>query len=254
MTTLDSEPLTVVVPLREEPPGVFRVGESRVLLELVLRVFQAGATPEAIVQSYDTLHLADVYAVISRYLAAPPRSKTTCANATRRPRRPGASWRSSRGPGDGNESPWSPHGRGELPAARRPSATPADTDAFGVHATIRVSAPRSRPAQSSGYAAPPIRSDHPPEGLPPPGIVSNVALHNVKGRPGREKAITEAVRVVRPGGRLLIADLWATRPYHTQLAQLGMIRLGRRGLGWRLWWSGPWLPTRLVTATKPPRP
>ena len=71
MTTVDFEPLTVVVPLREEPAGVLRVGKSRVLLELVLRAFKAGATPEAIVQSYDTLNLADVYAVISRYLAAP---------------------------------------------------------------------------------------------------------------------------------------------------------------------------------------
>src|SRR5437588_8961060 len=71
MTTVDFEPLTVVVPLREEPPGVFRVGKSRVLLELVLRAFKDGATPEAIVQSYDTLKLADVYAVASRYLANP---------------------------------------------------------------------------------------------------------------------------------------------------------------------------------------
>ena len=71
MTALDFEPLTVPVPLREEPPGVFRVGKSRVLLELVLRAFKAGATPEAIVQSYDTLKLADVYAVLSRYLANP---------------------------------------------------------------------------------------------------------------------------------------------------------------------------------------
>jgi uncharacterized protein (DUF433 family) len=73
MTTLDFEPLTVAVPLREEPPGVLRVGNSRVLLELVVRAFKAGATPEAIVQSYDTLNLADVYAVVSRYLAAPER-------------------------------------------------------------------------------------------------------------------------------------------------------------------------------------
>jgi hypothetical protein len=71
MTMLDFEPLTVVVPLREEPAGVFRVGQSRVLLELVLRAFKAGVTPEAIVQSYDTLNLADVYAVVSRYLADP---------------------------------------------------------------------------------------------------------------------------------------------------------------------------------------
>jgi uncharacterized protein (DUF433 family) len=71
MTMLDFEPLTIAVPLREEPPGVLRVGKSRVLLELVLRAFKAGATPESIVQSYATLKLADVYAVVSRYLSAP---------------------------------------------------------------------------------------------------------------------------------------------------------------------------------------
>jgi uncharacterized protein (DUF433 family) len=71
MTTLDFEPLTIVVPLREEPAGVLRVGKSRVLLELVIRAFKAGATPESIVQSYDTLNLSDVYALLSRYLAAP---------------------------------------------------------------------------------------------------------------------------------------------------------------------------------------
>jgi hypothetical protein len=71
MTTVDFEPLSVAVPLREDPPGVFRVGNSRVLLELVIRAFQDGTTPEAIVQSYPTLNLADVYAVVSRYLVDP---------------------------------------------------------------------------------------------------------------------------------------------------------------------------------------
>jgi hypothetical protein len=77
MTTADFEPLSVLVPLREEPPRVFRVGKSRVLLELVIDAFMAGATPEAIVQSYDTLTLADAYAVVTRYLADPTRSRTT---------------------------------------------------------------------------------------------------------------------------------------------------------------------------------
>jgi hypothetical protein len=71
MTLVDLEPLTVAVPLREDPPGVFRVGSSRVLLELVLRAFKRGETPEGIVRSYRTLPLADVYAIISRYLANP---------------------------------------------------------------------------------------------------------------------------------------------------------------------------------------
>ncbi len=71
MTIVDFAPLTIDVPLREEPAGVIRVGKSRVLLELVIRAFQAGATPEAIVQAYDTLNLADVYAVAGRYLTNP---------------------------------------------------------------------------------------------------------------------------------------------------------------------------------------
>jgi uncharacterized protein (DUF433 family) len=71
MTTVDFEPLSVTVPLWEDPPGVFRVGDSRVLLELVLRAFKRGETPEGIFRSYRTLRLADVYAVISRYLANP---------------------------------------------------------------------------------------------------------------------------------------------------------------------------------------
>ena len=57
------EPVTV--PLREDPPGVFRVGDTRVLLEVVVHAFRCGATPETIVQSYDTLSLPDVYAVLA---------------------------------------------------------------------------------------------------------------------------------------------------------------------------------------------
>lgn len=55
-------------PLREDASGALRVGDSRVLLELVIRAFQDGATPETIVQRYSTLTLPDVYAVIAYYL------------------------------------------------------------------------------------------------------------------------------------------------------------------------------------------
>lgn len=71
MTTASFEPLTVTVPLREEPAGVFRVGNTRVLLELLLDAYQRGESPEAIVRSFRSLRLADVYAVITRYLADP---------------------------------------------------------------------------------------------------------------------------------------------------------------------------------------
>ncbi len=71
MTMLDFEPLNVAVPLWEDPPGVIHVGKSRVLLELILNAFKRGESPEGILRSYRTLQLADVYAVISRYLADP---------------------------------------------------------------------------------------------------------------------------------------------------------------------------------------
>ncbi len=81
-------------------------------------------------------------------------------------------------------------------------------------------------------------------------VVSNVAMHNVKGRATRNKAVGEAVRVLRPGGRLMIANVFATQQYQEQLAALGMTNITRRSLGWRLWWSGPWLRTHLVNAFK----
>ncbi|HEV3260924.1 MAG TPA: DUF433 domain-containing protein [Gemmataceae bacterium] len=66
MTTLVIEPQPV--PLRQDDTGAIRVGSTRVLLELLIRAFQDGASPESIVQRYETLKLADVYAVISYYL------------------------------------------------------------------------------------------------------------------------------------------------------------------------------------------
>jgi arsenite methyltransferase len=84
-------------------------------------------------------------------------------------------------------------------------------------------------------------------------VVSSLAIHNISGSAGREKAVNEAVRVLRPGGRLMIADIRATRQHAAQLAKLGMNDIARRRLGWRFWWGGPWAPTRLVTAAKPER-
>ena len=67
MPALTLEPLTV--PLRRDETGAMRVGKTRVLLEIVVRAFRNGATPEAIVKSYDTLNLRDVYAVLAYCLA-----------------------------------------------------------------------------------------------------------------------------------------------------------------------------------------
>jgi len=55
-------------PLRKEAGGALRVGNSRVLLEMVIRAFEDGATAETIVQRFPSLKLPDVYAVIAYYL------------------------------------------------------------------------------------------------------------------------------------------------------------------------------------------
>ena len=81
-------------------------------------------------------------------------------------------------------------------------------------------------------------------------VVSSLVVHNIPSPQARAKAISEAARVLRPGGRLALADIWATRGHVRQLHELGWADARRRGLGWRMWW-GPGLGTHLVTATKP---
>ena len=81
-------------------------------------------------------------------------------------------------------------------------------------------------------------------------VISNLAVHNIPSAAGRRAAIDEAVRVLRPGGRLAIADLWATSQHYARLRELALSDIQRRNLGWRMWWGGPWFPTRLLTATK----
>lgn len=60
--------MTKPVPLHFDDAGVLRVGGTRVSLDSVVAAFHDGATPEEIAQHYDTLLLADVYAVIGFYL------------------------------------------------------------------------------------------------------------------------------------------------------------------------------------------
>lgn len=82
-------------------------------------------------------------------------------------------------------------------------------------------------------------------------IVSSLAIHNIPGHAGRRKALDEAVRVLRPGGRLAVADLWETDRHAARLRELGWPDVRHRRLGWRMCYGGPWISTRLVTATKP---
>ena len=55
-------------PLRLDEGGAVRVGKSRITLDLVVEQYENGMMPEDLVRAYDTLVLADAYAVIAYYL------------------------------------------------------------------------------------------------------------------------------------------------------------------------------------------
>jgi len=61
-------PLTAIVPLFTDPHGAIRIRGTRVLLDVIVTAFRAGATAEEIVQKFPTLQLPDVYQVIAYYL------------------------------------------------------------------------------------------------------------------------------------------------------------------------------------------
>jgi len=56
------------IPLSKDANGVYRIGGTRVTLDLVVRAFNRGATPEEIAQDFPSLRLPDIYQVIGYYL------------------------------------------------------------------------------------------------------------------------------------------------------------------------------------------
>jgi arsenite methyltransferase len=83
-------------------------------------------------------------------------------------------------------------------------------------------------------------------------VVSGLGISTVPDADGRRAALEEAVRVTRPDGRLVLADVRHIRDYAQQLTDLGCVQVEQQSLGWRVWYGGPWLSTTLVSARKPP--
>lgn len=56
------------IPVRMDAHGRMRIGETNVLLDVVIYAFRVGSTPENITQQYPSLSLEDVYLALGYYL------------------------------------------------------------------------------------------------------------------------------------------------------------------------------------------
>jgi len=56
------------IPLSQDKSGNVFVGETRVMLDCLVEMFDLGASPKEIAAEYDSVLLPDVYAVLTYYL------------------------------------------------------------------------------------------------------------------------------------------------------------------------------------------
>ncbi|MCM0583123.1 class I SAM-dependent methyltransferase [Weissella diestrammenae] len=82
-------------------------------------------------------------------------------------------------------------------------------------------------------------------------VVSSLAFHNIKPSSNRKNALLEALRVLEAGGKIIIVDTGHNkREYMNILRTAGMENIKSKTYGINGWWTGPWMPTYSVIASK----
>jgi SAM-dependent methyltransferase len=107
--------------------------------------------------------------------------------------------------------------QGEDLTGNNPQATLANARAAGVAGRVEVKTGDARelPFPDASFDV----------------IVSTAAIHNIYDDAGRERAVREIARVLKPGGRVVLADLRHTRQYAAILSRCGLVDMRHR-VGW----------------------
>jgi ubiquinone/menaquinone biosynthesis C-methylase UbiE len=79
-------------------------------------------------------------------------------------------------------------------------------------------------------------------------ITASLSIHNIYNVEGRQKAIQEIVRVLKPGGKVALLDMQHVKKYARYLSEAGMVNVRVSALNF---WMFP--PVRIVTASQKDR-
>ena len=78
-------------------------------------------------------------------------------------------------------------------------------------------------------------------------VTASVSIHNIPDAAGRKRAVSEALRVLRPGGRLVIADMAKTKEYADVLTDAD-VPFTSTAAGLHMQWG--MMPTTIIKAQK----
>ncbi|EEI72611.1 methyltransferase domain-containing protein [Lentilactobacillus hilgardii] len=83
-------------------------------------------------------------------------------------------------------------------------------------------------------------------------VTSSFAFHNIKPNKKRFEALSEAHRVLKPGGKLIIVDTGHHKTQYINFLKKSseFSDVSSENTGFNGWWTGPWMASYVIEATK----
>ncbi|RRK09457.1 methyltransferase domain-containing protein [Lactiplantibacillus garii] len=83
-------------------------------------------------------------------------------------------------------------------------------------------------------------------------VTSSFAIHNIKNEQARINAVKEAIRVLKPGGHIMIIDTGRNINEYGKVFQDSGLQIAQSmGLGFNGWWATPLTDSYVVAGNKP---